>query len=121
MRLELDRNESLSVVREGHLLVEIDSTGGVVDGKALEAEVKAARVASVLVRELRTVDDWNAFVDGVNGVLRSHSQPGVPGFVAPPHDSKANAKEYERSWHAGEFVRRFLVDDQLNLFEGDAA
>ncbi len=68
------------------------------------------------------VTDWDAFNDGVKNVLRQHSHGGLPGFVAPA-DPKAKGDDvtvYRANWDIGEFVRRYISDDQMSLFGGDA-
>ncbi|WP_339119169.1 hypothetical protein [Halomonas sp. BMC6] len=119
MRIEINSSENVELVCNGKLIAEF-SAGAVVDASYHEAEIKQARVALVLAKNMAKVTDWVAFVDGVNNVLREHSYSGggVPGFVAPA-DPKARGEQitaYRDNWSIGEMVRKYISEDQLDLF-----
>ena len=117
MRIEINSSENVELVCNGKLIAEF-SAGAVVDASYHEAEIKQARVALVLAKNMAKVTDWSAFIDGVNKVLRQHSHTGVAGYAAPA-DPKAKGEDvtaYRVNWEIGAFVRQYISEDQLDLF-----
>lgn len=123
MRIEINKSENVELVCNGKLVAEF-CAGAVIDAAHHEQEVKQARVALVVAKSMAKVTDWEAFVDGVNNVLRDHphSGGGVPGFVAPadPNARGEQVTAYRDSWGVGEMVRKCISEDQLDLFGGAA-
>lgn len=117
MRIEINGTENVELVCKGKLIVEF-SAGSVLDAAYHQKEVQQARVALVLAKQMALVTDWQAFIDGVNNVLRQHPHSGVPGYVAPanPGANGEAVTAYRQSWDIGDFVRRHINEDQLDLF-----
>ncbi|TDX30804.1 hypothetical protein DFO67_10459 [Modicisalibacter xianhensis] len=117
MRIEINGTENVELVCNGKLIAEFNA-GGVLDAACHQKEIQSARVALVLAKQMALVTDWDAFADGVKNVLRGHPHGGVPGYVAPPEPNPSHdrANTYRANWDIGEFVRRFVSDDQLDLF-----
>ena len=123
MRVEISKGEAVTIICDGKVIAE-----HVADHDALSAayhsnEIAAARVASVLLPLLRRVGDWQAFADGAKDVRRKHPTADVPDYIGPPEDESGvtpdRVKQYREAWCAGEFVRKFLTEDQMALFSDE--